>query len=293
MPGNRRDREVVRGGARFPSLFQAFEGLAEKPIQDAPGTAGSMTRALMDGALRQPRSIPQRGIGHGVAAAEPQPSALTRGGLARAMRELAKSVDAQHYCLADLSRSHAEQPPRLLSSNWSLDAIEIVGPATIEQLWQSPFASAMGEAPIAFETGSTTRNPRVVDETVALRLLEYGHGEIFLLRLRSGLRRGACVLSAPTPGRIRRDGLRKAHLAANYLLSRYGGDLADTTADSLTERERECLRWVAEGKTTEEIALILGVSGNTVNKYIVSSIQKLSAGNRTMAVAIAVRNGLV
>ena len=45
--------------------------------------------------------------------------------------------------------------------------------------------------------------------------------------------------------------------------------------DPLSDRERECLFWVSEGKTTDEVALILGVSSNTVNSYVTHAIQKL------------------
>lgn len=278
-------------GHGFPHEFHRASGAGGQAFNIAPGTAGDMTTALMNGALRQPESIPGRSDRQ--ASSETRTAPLSRSGLARAMRDLAEFAGAQHYCLADLTRSHAEQPPRLLSSNWSLDAIEIVGASAIEQIYQSSFAVALGDKPVAFETGSPNRCPRVVDETVALRMLEYGHGEVFLLRLRCGLRRGACVLSAPVTGRIRRETLRSAHLRANHLMSRYGEDAPGASPVLLSERERECLRWVSEGKTTEEIALILSVSGNTVNKYIVSSVQKLSAGNRTMAMAMAIRNGLI
>lgn len=218
---------------------------------------------------------------------------LTRSALSRAMRELCASVGAEQFCFADLSRSHAEEPPKVLSSNWTFDAIEIIGTSSIELLHQSPFAVPLGESPLAFETASPGRTPRVVDETIALRLLEFGHAEIFLLKLRSGLRRSVCMFSASVVGRIRRELLPRAHVATNYLMAHYCQNAGDATSDPLSERERECLFWVSEGKTTEDIALILGVSANTVNKYIVSSIQKLSAGNRTMAVAIAMRCGVI
>lgn len=252
-----------------------------------------MTTATMDGAIRHSRPIQRPAIDWATAPLDRLSGPLTRSALSRAMRDICTAVKADQFCLADLSRSHSEAPPQVLSSNWSFDAIEIVGTASIELLHDSSFAASLGETPRAFETGRSGRTPRVVDETVALRLLEFGHGEIFLLRLRAGLRRGVCVLSAPVPGRIDRDEVRQAHLAVNYLLSRYCDVAADASGGPLSERERECLLWVAEGKTTEEIALIIGVSGNTVNKYIVGCIQKLSADNRTMAVAVAIRNGVI
>ncbi|TIX10880.1 MAG: helix-turn-helix transcriptional regulator, partial [Mesorhizobium sp.] len=55
----------------------------------------------------------------------------------------------------------------------------------------------------------------------------------------------------------------------------------------------ECLFWVSEGKTTDEVALILGVSSNTVNSYITHAIQKFAASNRAMAIATAIRSGII
>jgi DNA-binding CsgD family transcriptional regulator len=70
-------------------------------------------------------------------------------------------------------------------------------------------------------------------------------------------------------------------------------DLVLLEDDPLSERERECMRWVSEGKTTDEVAMILGVSSNTVNSYVGHAMQKLSASNRAMAMATAIRNGLI
>ncbi len=61
----------------------------------------------------------------------------------------------------------------------------------------------------------------------------------------------------------------------------------------LTERELECLYWIAEGKTSEEIALILGISRNTINNYITSVMRKTATKTRSEAIAYAVRNNLV
>ena len=68
---------------------------------------------------------------------------------------------------------------------------------------------------------------------------------------------------------------------------------ASALAGALSERERECLQWVSEGKTTDEVALILGVSSNTVNSYVAHAIQKFGASNRAMAIATAIRSGII
>jgi DNA-binding CsgD family transcriptional regulator len=53
---------------------------------------------------------------------------------------------------------------------------------------------------------------------------------------------------------------------------------------SLSPRERECLLWIAEGKTYWECAMILGLSEHTVRCYLASARHKLGAANNTHAV---------
>ncbi|MNL78798.1 Regulatory protein SdiA [compost metagenome] len=56
----------------------------------------------------------------------------------------------------------------------------------------------------------------------------------------------------------------------------------------LTLREKDILRWCSEGKTSEETALLMGLSERTVNFHIGNSIKKLSVANKTAATAKAV-----
>ena len=59
----------------------------------------------------------------------------------------------------------------------------------------------------------------------------------------------------------------------------------------LTQREREVLLWSAQGKSSWEISVILGVSERTVNWFIANAGRKLDAVNRTQAVVNAIRSG--
>ena len=61
----------------------------------------------------------------------------------------------------------------------------------------------------------------------------------------------------------------------------------------LTPRELEAIHWVANGKTSGEIALILSLSEHTVNTYVNNAIRKLDCVNRTHLVAKALRLGLI
>ncbi len=63
--------------------------------------------------------------------------------------------------------------------------------------------------------------------------------------------------------------------------------------DTLSDREIDCLNWTAAGKTSAEIADILGLSEHTVNHYLNRATKKLDTVNRTQAVAKALRVGLI
>jgi two-component system, NarL family, response regulator DevR len=59
----------------------------------------------------------------------------------------------------------------------------------------------------------------------------------------------------------------------------------------LSEREREILPLVAEGKTNREIALLLSLSENSVKSYVSNILQKLRLARRAEAAAFMARRG--
>lgn len=61
----------------------------------------------------------------------------------------------------------------------------------------------------------------------------------------------------------------------------------------LTEREVECLRWAALGKTDQEIGMIIYRSPTTARFHIDNAAKKLNSVNRTQAVAKASQLGLL
>lgn len=69
--------------------------------------------------------------------------------------------------------------------------------------------------------------------------------------------------------------------------------LSAQVSGRLTQREIEIVKWTSEGKTSADIAVILGLSEHTVNSHITAAARKLDAVNRVHMVAIALRRGLV
>jgi len=63
--------------------------------------------------------------------------------------------------------------------------------------------------------------------------------------------------------------------------------------EALTIREGEVLELLAEGLSNKAIAARLGISDQTVKFHVASIGGKLGAANRTDAVRLAVRHGLI
>jgi DNA-binding NarL/FixJ family response regulator len=77
-------------------------------------------------------------------------------------------------------------------------------------------------------------------------------------------------------------------LAAFLLAPRHAGHLP-----SLSKREREVLRLLADGKNYERIGELLFISPETVRAHVRKAMDKLDADTRTQAVAEALRQSLI
>ncbi len=65
------------------------------------------------------------------------------------------------------------------------------------------------------------------------------------------------------------------------------------TSEQLTEREILTLSYLADGYENREIAETIFVSTHTVKAHVSSILKKLKARNRTHAVYIALKRGLI
>lgn len=72
-----------------------------------------------------------------------------------------------------------------------------------------------------------------------------------------------------------------------------GTEPADDPYDALTERERQVLKLVAEGRSTKETASLLDISVKTAMTHREHVMQKLNLHNRTDLTLFAIRRGVI
>lgn len=72
-----------------------------------------------------------------------------------------------------------------------------------------------------------------------------------------------------------------------------GAEPADDPYESLTDRERQVLKLVAEGRSNKEIASTLDISVKTAMTHREHVMQKLNLHNRTELTLFAVRRGII
>ncbi len=61
----------------------------------------------------------------------------------------------------------------------------------------------------------------------------------------------------------------------------------------LTPREIEILNYIAQGYLNKQIALVLGISEQTIKNHVTSILRKLNANARTEAVVVGLKQGLI
>ena len=88
--------------------------------------------------------------------------------------------------------------------------------------------------------------------------------------------------------------IRTVHAGGRRIPAEIAADLAAHLGeDSLSEREIQVLRSVAQGNSNKRVAAALGITEETVKAHMKSIVSKLNANDRTHAVTIALRRGIL
>lgn len=113
--------------------------------------------------------------------------------------------------------------------------------------------------------------------------------------IRRALEAGACgyVLKSTSASELT-TAIRSVHAGKRYIPTDVSAQLAEHLSDqALTAREVEVLTQLCGGNRNRDIALSLSISEETVKLHVSRIMEKLGARDRTHAVAIAARRGIV
>ncbi|MEB3230478.1 MAG: response regulator transcription factor [Leptolyngbyaceae bacterium] len=88
--------------------------------------------------------------------------------------------------------------------------------------------------------------------------------------------------------------IQQVHAGRKYIPAEVGARLAERMSNpQLTERERQVLTQMCEGKSNQEIAEVLHISEGTVKFHVNGILRKLDVSDRTQAVLVAIKRGIV
>ncbi len=185
------------------------------------------------------------------------------------------------------------------------DDIEVVGEATdgreaIDKVRQcSPDVVLMDIAmPLMDGLEATRRIHKENPEVRVLILTQHDNKEYVLSCIKAGaagcIPKKAVASELVSAMRVVQQGDSYLYPSvASVLLKDYLQRAQEDPYDGLTNREREVLKLVAEGRTTREIADLLCVSVKTVLGHRAKIMEKLDIHNRTELVKYAIRKGLI
>lgn len=191
---------------------------------------------------------------------------------------------ARCYLLARTDLYSDRHHDFIVTSNWPFDLVRSFGASLVDAQAR---VSQIRRCLQAFE-------PSFQDVDPSVNLSDAVSQRVCLIPYNAGQARMLLALLFEKDAFLSHDRLRDVALAAAYHSSHFPDVISsnDTLSD-LTDREVECLSWIGEGKTSDEIALIIGISRNTVNNYITSIMNKTGAKTRSEAVAFAVRQRII
>lgn len=218
--------------------------------------------------------------------------------LGRLLEDAAHEIGFRYFALT-FSHNLEQSAPALLGLNnypeqWSADMI------STRRFAKDPALHASRRANCGFGW----------DNLQDYLVLRTEHLEILGEAARAGLRKGftvpanvpfepsgACSFATSSSRKLTAGQLEAAELIGGHALQaarRLRNFPSPAPRElKLSPREIEVIRWVAQGKSNGDIALILGLSLETVKTYVGSILAKLEAVDRTTAAVMAARWGII
>ena len=208
--------------------------------------------------------------------------------LVQAFQNLITGYGMDCFMLGDPSRPNEVRDDRLIASTWPegwlnhwLSSDYIHSDPVLHQLLARIEPVQWSKITANDEMGS-----RILDEATEFRMTD---GFALPIYSRDGFAVGLTM--GTQHYELNKQDEACLHLASIYFHAKLEKLRAENTPrprSRLTPRERECLTWVAAGKTDWEISQILNIAEQTAHEYVQNALTKLNATTRAQAVAIAI-----
>lgn len=217
--------------------------------------------------------------------------------LGRSLAGVARRLGFDHFALSLDLRSESACAQGLLLHDYPEEWARVyVG---FDLAGQDPVRRACDKSFIGFSWGSMDRLIPLTrgDRQMLAVGRECGIGDGYTVpRHLPGLARGTCTFAVAPDRPLPRSRLALAELIGTLALScalSLGPAARGQSAPVLSDRQRECLLWVARGKTAAETAIILGIGMETVVQHLKIARERYQVHCKQSLIVAALFDGLI
>ncbi len=214
-----------------------------------------------------------------------------------ALRQVSRRLGFDHFALSLEMRSTSCEAPGLLLHDYPDEWAKVY--IAFDLAGQDPVRRACDKTIIGFawdwidEIVPLTRGDRQMLNVGR----ECGIGNGYTVpRHLPGIGRGTCTFAVRPERELPRRRFAVAEMIGTLALSCALGlssEKFDEKIPSLTDRQRECLLWVARGKTAAETAMILEISTETVIQHLKMARERYQVHCKQSLVVAALFDGLI
>jgi LuxR family transcriptional regulator, quorum-sensing system regulator BjaR1 len=199
--------------------------------------------------------------------------------------------------IADTPRPRWRRSDNVLMVSWPESWVERY--AAGKFLRRDPSVRAMfyTREPYTWHEGLAFDDYSRAERNIVFEAADHGLHSGFVVPITEIESGSAVVTVAGEPTRLSKRERAELHMAAIYAQAQIrmlaGHKRLRPERPHLTIRERECLEWVAEGKSDWEIGEILSIAERTAGRHIESAKQKMGVATRIQAVVRALQTGAI
>lgn len=217
--------------------------------------------------------------------------------LKQTLKRISHQLGFDHFALSLEPRTRNDDPPDVLLHDYPQEWASVY--VNFGLAGRDPVRRACDRTFAGFSWGSLgTLIPLTRGDRQMLAVgRECGIGDGYTVpRHLPGLARGTCTFAVRPDKALPSACLALAELVGSFALTsalKVSGLAPSPCAPTLSDRQQECLLWSARGKTAREIAIILGISPETVVQHLKMARERYQVHCRQSLVLAAMFDGLI